>query len=148
MEKAGIEPGRAPRDNLMAEISLTLLVLKTRQVERLRSFYKALGIELAEEQHGIGPIHYAGRVGELVLELYPLPDDGGGVDTTTRLGFSVENLPGTIEATQAAGAPAISQPQDTPWGLRAVVRDPDGRAIELYQRGRKADPSHPDSDYG
>ena len=48
----------------MAEGLLTLLVLKTRRVERLRTFYSALGIELAKEQHRNGPIHYTGRVGE------------------------------------------------------------------------------------
>ena len=31
----------------MAPISLTLLVLKTRQVEQLRLFYQTLGVELA-----------------------------------------------------------------------------------------------------
>ena len=36
----------------MADISLTLLVLKTRQVNHLRTFYNILGIELKEEQHG------------------------------------------------------------------------------------------------
>jgi predicted enzyme related to lactoylglutathione lyase len=79
-----------------------------------------------------------------VLELYPLPDDGGGVDTTTRLGFSVENLPGVVEAVQAAGAPVVTRPQETPWGCRAVVRDPDGRAVELYQRGQTAPSSWPE----
>jgi predicted enzyme related to lactoylglutathione lyase len=132
----------------VAEVLLTLLVLKTRQVERLRTFYNALGIELAEEQHGKGPIHYAGRAGELVLELYPLPDDGSSVDTTTRLGFSVENLAGVVEAIQATGAPVLTSPQETPWGYRAVVRDPDGRAVELYQRRRKANSSRPESGNG
>jgi predicted enzyme related to lactoylglutathione lyase len=127
---------------------LTLLVLKTRQVDRLRTFFNALGIELAEEQHGKGPVHYTGRIGELVLELYPLPDDGSSVDTTTRLGFSVKNLAGVVEAIQATGAPVVAQPQETPWGFRAVVRDPDGRAVELYQRGPKANSSCPESDDG
>jgi predicted enzyme related to lactoylglutathione lyase len=132
----------------VADVSLTLLVLKTRQVERHLTFYNALGIELAEEQHGKGPVHYAGRLGELVLELYPLSDDGSSVDTATRLGFSIENLAGVVEAIQATGAPVITQPQETPWGYRAVVRDPDGRAVELYQRGPKANSSRPESGDG
>ena len=60
----------------MADVSLTLLVLKTRQVEQVRLFYQALGIELAEERHGEGPVHFAGRVGDVVIEVYPLADDG------------------------------------------------------------------------
>jgi hypothetical protein len=57
--------------------SLKLLVLKTPQVDRLRAFYLALGIELAEEQHGTGPVRYAGQTGNAVLEIYPLPGEGG-----------------------------------------------------------------------
>jgi hypothetical protein len=43
--------------NVMAGVSLALLVLKTRQVDSLRTFYGALGVELAEERHGKGPLH-------------------------------------------------------------------------------------------
>ncbi len=44
----------------MADVSLTLLVLKNRQVDRVRTFYEALGIDFIEEQHGKGPRHHAG----------------------------------------------------------------------------------------
>jgi hypothetical protein len=74
----------------MPGLSLSLLVLKTRQVERLRAFYGAIGIDLTEEQHGKGPIHNAGKVGEAMLEVYPLPEAGPRTDTTTRLGFTVD----------------------------------------------------------
>ena len=53
----------------MADVLLTLLVLKTRQVEQVRHFYQTLGIELADEQHGKGPVHFAGRVGDVVIEV-------------------------------------------------------------------------------
>jgi hypothetical protein len=39
-----------------------------------------------------------------------------------------------VQALQTIGAPVVSEPQATKWGFRAVVRDPDGRAVELYQR--------------
>ena len=35
----------------MADVSLTLLVLKSRQVEQLRAFYQTLGVHLVDEQH-------------------------------------------------------------------------------------------------
>ena len=76
----------------MAHVSLTLLVLKTRQVEQLRLFYQTLGVELVQEQHGKGPVHYAGRAGDVVIEVYPLPDDASPVDASTRLGFAVEDV--------------------------------------------------------
>ena len=43
---------------------LYLLVLKTRQVDSLRTFYQALGIDIVEECHGQGTVHHAGLVGD------------------------------------------------------------------------------------
>ena len=118
----------------MADVSLTLLVLKTRQVEQVRVFYQALGIELFEEQHGKGPVHFAGRVGDVVIEVYPLPGDGAPVDSSTRLGFAVENLAEVVQALQGIGTKIVTAHQETAWGFQAVVRDPDGRAVELTQK--------------
>ena len=118
----------------MGNVALSLCVLKTRQVNSLRRFYGSLGIELAEEQHGKGPVHYAGRISGLVFEVYPLPEDGTPPDATTRLGFVVEKVADVVQALQTFGTPVVTEPQTTQWGFRAVVRDPDGRAVELYQR--------------
>lgn len=117
----------------MPLVSLRLLVLKTPHLDRLRAFYQALGVELIEEQHGSGPVHYAGRIGDAVLEIYPLPDKGGLADTTTRLGFAVDRLAEVVQGLRVAGAIIAAEPRQTAWGLRAVVRDPDGRAVELCQ---------------
>jgi hypothetical protein len=38
----------ARRSIFMADVSLTLLVLKTRQAEQLRAFYQTLGVDLTE----------------------------------------------------------------------------------------------------
>lgn len=118
----------------MANVSLSLLVLKTRQVERLRQFYHALGIDFNEEQHGKGPVHFAGRVDGLVLEIYPLADDGFVADPSTRLGFAAENLAAAIDRLKKVGFELVTSPRQTAWGLQAVVRDPDGRAVELTER--------------
>jgi hypothetical protein len=39
-----------------------------------------------------------------------------------------------VQALKAVGTLLSTEPQATQWGVRAVVRDPDGRAVELYQR--------------
>ena len=44
-------------------------------MDRLRTFYTTLGIERNKDQRDKGPLSFAGRVGILVLEVYPLPDD-------------------------------------------------------------------------
>jgi hypothetical protein len=114
--------------------TLKLLVLKTPLAARLRAFYQAHGVELAEEKHGSGPAHYAGRVGETVLEVYPLRQGDGPADTTTRLAFVVESLAEVIQALREVGTEVPTEPQQTVWGVRIISRDPDGRAVELYQR--------------
>jgi lactoylglutathione lyase len=117
----------------MADVSLTLLVLKTRQVEQLRAFYQTLGVALVEERHGKGPVHFAGRAGAVVIEVYPLPDDGSPVDSSTRLGFTVENVADVVRALEGFGTKIVTPPKETAWGFQAVVKDPDGRSVELTQ---------------
>jgi hypothetical protein len=126
----------------MQGVSLRLLVLKTRQLDKLRAFYQALGIALAEERHGRGPLHYAGHVGETTLEVYPFGDDAEAADATTRLGFSVANLAESLRSLQVLGVMSHDAPRQTPWGYRAVVRDPDGRSVELYEESPEERESH------
>jgi lactoylglutathione lyase len=118
----------------MGHVPLILLVLKTRQVEQLHLFFQTLGVELTEEQHGKGPVHFAGRAGDVVIEVYPLSDRSSTVDTSTRLGFAVENVVKVISALEGIGSTIVTQPRVTAWGLQAVVKDPDGRSVELTQR--------------
>ena len=120
----------------MADVALTLLVLKTRQVDRLLAFYQALGIEFAEEQHGQGPCHHAGHLGAVVIEIYPLTDEVT-VDSSTRLGFSVSDLAEVVRGLEGIGTIIVKQPMQTASGLQAVVKDPDGRSVELTQHNRE-----------
>ena len=108
----------------MTKPALSLLVLKTPQLEELREFYAALGVSFQREQHGKGPEHYAGQLDALDT----------AADTSTRVGFVVSELERVIEALHLADDAWASKPRESEWGLRAVVRDPDGRAVELYQR--------------
>lgn len=109
-------------------MKLNLLVLRTYRLEELRAFYSALGAKFEAEQHGSGPKHYAATLGAgLVLELYPC-QEGASLDAGTRFGLAVADL---RQALCRVGQPVT--PKETPWGLQAVVRDPDGRTIELSQ---------------
>jgi hypothetical protein len=52
-----------------------------------------------------------------------------------RLGLAVTNLCLVPEALRGLGTPVVTEPRTVPWGYRAAVRDPDGRAVELYEKG-------------
>lgn len=110
-------------------ISLSLLVLRARNVELTRDFYEALGLQFQLEQHGSGPSHYASQMGDLVLEIYPLLPDQTEVNDSVMLGFQVESLD---------LIPGISGDKDriktTPDGERfCMVQDPDGHKVRLTE---------------
>lgn len=98
--------------------------------------YRALGFIFTEEQHGSGPIHHSCDLGGTILEIYP-GTEGGAPDRrasgATALGFRVISLDATLLSLQQLGTSVLTQSKDSPWGRRAVVADPDGRAIEISQ---------------
>jgi hypothetical protein len=116
--------------------SLCLLVVRSHRPEGLREFLRALGLEFVTEQHGTGPVHYATRVGGLVLKIYP-EGQTEIVASAHRLGFAVASLAETIPRLEAAGGVVVTTTRPTERELRAVLRGPDGRPIELYERDGK-----------
>ena len=109
-------------------MKLNLLVLRTNKLEDTRTFYSALGARFDNERHGNGPEHYAATLGDdFVLELYPCVD-GATPDAGLRLGIMVDNIDLALRSIGQSVAP-----RQTQWGLRALVRDPDGRTVELVE---------------
>lgn len=49
-------------------------------------------------------------------------------------GFAVVSLQAAVEAARSTGAPVLQEPESYPWGRRALVEDPDGRVVELFER--------------
>ncbi|MFN8659764.1 MAG: VOC family protein [Candidatus Obscuribacterales bacterium] len=45
----------------------------------------------------------------------------------------MDNLDEVVGALEARGVRFKTTLQETPWGKRVVVFDPDGRAVEIYQ---------------
>jgi predicted enzyme related to lactoylglutathione lyase len=115
---------------------VSLIVLRTAHVESTLAFYRAFGLEFAEEQHGSGPIHFSSEVNGTVLEIYPgaegsaPPRQNGGA---TMLGFRVGSVDTIVTLLQQLGAQVVSAPKTSDWGRRAVVLDYDGRAVEITQ---------------
>ena len=107
---------------------LRILVLRTKCLDEARHFYESLGFQFTEEQYGTGPRHYAAAIGDSVFELYPSAVD---VSDTTRLGFTVQSLTRVMDRLKTSNAVVVSPLKATTRGFRAVVRDPDGRAVEL-----------------
>ncbi|SNQ48031.1 conserved hypothetical protein [Frankia canadensis] len=97
----------------LAQISL--LVLYCSDLPLSHDFYRNLGLAFERERHGAGPEHYAAVLaGGAVLELYPA---GSGPATgRARVGLTVSH----------ASLGTVFPPGDH------VLRDPDGRAVDLH----------------
>ena len=84
------------------------------------------GMNLVREKHAGGPVHYSGKVGETVLELYPK----GSKDTSAlRFGVRIRGGSDLLDAVSALGGKVVSRPSQDQ--TTAVIRDPDGHTIEL-----------------
>ena len=120
----------------MSAPSLSLVTLRSANMETALSFYRALGFEFVEEQHGNGPRHHSSKAGSTVLEIYP-GDPGRAPERksagATLIGFGVANLDQALTSLTQLGAPVLTPAKESPWGRRAVVADPDGRAVDLSE---------------
>ena len=108
--------------------ALNLLVLRCGDLERARTVYESFGLRFTRHAHGSGPEHYAHEDARGVFELYPAKGCAAG--DQTGLGFAVSDILG-IHQLLAAGGFAPGEPRDNPWGRTFVVRDPDGRRVEV-----------------
>ena len=105
--------------------------------EECVAFYRAIGVPLQEERHGAdGPLHHACDLHGVHIAVFAAQGQGEalgiGQPGGSFAGFAVESVEAAVEAAVGVGATVIQQPDDYPWGRRAVLRDPDGRPVEVF----------------
>jgi lactoylglutathione lyase len=115
-----------------ARIMLNLVVIRAQDIDRLGSFYAALGFRFVKHQHGKGPEHLSCTIGETVFEIYPR-NKANESTVSTRLGFSVPSLANAIGVLRDINATVLAEPKDSPFGRRAVVKDFEGHKVELTE---------------
>lgn len=116
--------------------ALNLVVLRVADLVVAQRFYAALGLAFERHRHGSGPEHLACELpGGAVFELYPR-GERAPASAGARVGFAVPSVNAALVAVVEAcdgKAGIVSGPADSPWGLRAVLADPDGHRIELVE---------------
>ncbi|MFH1300662.1 MAG: VOC family protein [Planctomycetota bacterium] len=112
--------------------TLSLIVLRVSNIERAAEVYSTIGFTFKREQHGSGPEHFSTWVGDTVFELYPTSERFPA--TTSRVGFAVTSIVAVVNNWRQTGCEVLSEPKESPYGLRAVVVDPDGHHVELTQK--------------
>jgi len=129
-------------------LDLGSLVLFARDADRTAAFYRALGLPLDPERHGDGPIHHTCSLGATHVAIFAARSeadlDAAPSATTPAgdhraagaqfFGLTVARLETAYEAALEQGAPVVQEPKRYSWGRRALVRDPDGRVVELFER--------------
>lgn len=114
-------------------MQINLIVIRTDKPKELSGFYEQLGMRFDYHQHKNGPWHYSTEIGETVFEIYPLMRHQEAADKSLRLGFTVENLDELLASLKLKNIEITSEPQDSEWGRFAIIRDIDGRKIELTE---------------
>jgi lactoylglutathione lyase len=112
------------------------LVLFSGRVRQTAAFYRALGLDLVGSDDGERYDVDVGGVRVAVLDAETAVAHPGAWREagSTFPGFWVESLDAVLPDLTRAGAPLLLAHEATPWGCRAVVKDPDGRTVELSQR--------------
>lgn len=111
------------------------VVLHCADLERSAGFYRELGLPLKHEDHGGGPVHYACELGPVHFALFAAGAGGEALARGTAgagmVGLQVASVEDAYARALAAGGEGVQEPDDFPWGRRALVKDPDGRVVEL-----------------
>ena len=115
-------------------MKLNLLVIRSAIPKQLAEFYEQLGMVFEYHRHGNGPFHYSAHIGPTLLEIYPLAKGQEQVDKNLRLGFEIDLLEAQIGKLQQQGVTFHQLPKSTEWGVLAVIEDPEGRKLELYNK--------------
>ena len=110
-------------------VRLNLIVIRTSDMSKLVNFYQILGLKFDYHKHEKGVYHYATKIGETVFEIYPLLKSQKEADISTRLGFKIGNFEEKIAILSDF---IVSKPMETEFGLCAILKDPDGRKVEIY----------------
>lgn len=114
-----------------SKLKMNLLVIKSQNYHQLsQNYQKLLGVNFAYHQHGIGPFHYSSSINGLVFEIYEA-NSISDVDVTTRLGFEVNNIKDLLEVNNFE---IVNPLKESRWGLRVVLKDSDGRKIEVTEK--------------
>ena len=109
---------------------LNLIAIRTSDMPKLVNFYQILGLEFDYHKHEQGVYHYATKIGETVFEIYPLLKNQTEADISTRLGYKISNFEEKIALLSDF---IVSEPMATEFGMCAVLKDPDGRKVEIYK---------------
>jgi hypothetical protein len=115
------------------------ILLCSHNSEQLVAFYRIVGAALVKEQHGSSPEHFAFSA-PVTMEIYP-PRQPATADYVLR--FEIANVDATLHELKehfSYAALILQEPENLVRGRKAIIRDPDGRIVELFQSIKPPEP--------
>jgi lactoylglutathione lyase len=110
--------------------SLAALIITCKDLEASVRLYRAVGVDLKEARHS-GPLHYTASLGGVHFALHPTDGVPREAQSGAQVALLVNDLEASLGAARALGAPVLQTPAPRPFGVSAVIEDPDGRRLEL-----------------
>lgn len=109
------------------------ILLCSEKMDLVKLFYEMIGIKCVQEQHGAGPTHFTLQGTFSAVEIYP-PRQPSGASIIIRI--DVENVDASLKNISDSftlSEHIVEDAKDLKTGRKAIVTDPDGRVVELFQ---------------
>lgn len=113
---------------------LQTLAFNSERQEEMSQFYLALGANLKPKQVKVGSIVWQGFLGGLELIIYSAPKLNPAPVPQISMRFEVRDVEKSLESIRhVPGAEVLMDLMDLPDSRKAIVLDPDGHSVEIYQ---------------
>lgn len=115
------------------------VIWTTSRAQEITEFYRTVGIPLEPDTHDEPDKtpHFEADVADTHFAVFQSKDESSdsGTQSPTMIGLAVDDLVAVVAKLEKLNTKFKTTLQDTPWGKRVVVYDPDGRSVEIYQPG-------------
>ena len=115
-------------------MAFTSITINTAHLQDMLNFYQAIGFNFDVHKVKLGlEVHRAAYNG-FEFSLCSMSKEVRTLVPALQLGFTVLNIDGVVaQLNKIPGAMSILDPTDLEDGRRAIVLDPDGHSVELFQ---------------
>ena len=97
-------------------------------------FYSKLGFNVQKHKHGDGDLHLVCKNGDVLLEIYPLPNsDNQHATKNIKIGFKIDSHETILNGSEFFKQYLYQTPKETEWGRKMSLIDPDGNIIDLFE---------------
>lgn len=117
------------------ETLLTSIIINTGRTQAMLGFYGRLGLEFTKKQVSKGGECHKAFLGAVELTLYGVKETANKSAPDMQFTFLVPGLEAAVaDLVKIDGVQCLMDPTLLPDGNKAILLDPDGRAVELIER--------------